>query len=175
MLTLHFEKGGSGHWKIDAHVVLSFVFPTKKLTLFFMGEGKFYPAKIFLLILKNYQRFFREPNLVLKVFWKFQVNSMPILTLMTILLMTSYGVFFKQNFLYYYKNHHKNNIKQLFIFNLKFLSFILKYPVKSNGHLKLKPFFGPKTLILSQKMLTSSKICWQFNFFLDFMKVLIEC
>ena len=59
------------------------------LTLFFMGEGKFYPAKIFLLILKNYgfglPRFFREPNLVLKVFWKFQVNSMPISTLMTIL------------------------------------------------------------------------------------------
>ena len=29
------------------------------------------------------------------------------------------------------------HIKQLFIFHLKFISFILEYTVKSNGHLKL--------------------------------------
>ena len=144
-----------------------------------MGEGKFYPAKIFLLMLKNYQRFFREPNLVLKVFWKFQVNSMPILTLMTILLVTSYGVFFKQNFLYYYKNHHKNNIKQLFIFHLKFLSFILKYPVKSNGHFEIKtffwtknPYFEPKNADFIKNMLT---IQFFFRFYESSYRVLVVC
>ena len=29
------------------------------------------------------------------------------------------------------------HLKQLFIFHLKFISFILEYTVKSNGHLKL--------------------------------------
>ena len=51
-------------------------FNTLELTLFFVGEGKFYPAKIFILKLKDYGRplafglpqFFSEPNLVLKVF-----------------------------------------------------------------------------------------------------------
>ena len=70
------------------------------------------------------------------------------------------------------------HIKQLFIFRLKFISFILKYPVKDSGHMKLQPFldsfffwnpnFGPK-------MLTSSKICLQFKILLDFIKVLIKC
>ena len=36
-------------------------------------------------------------------------------------------------------------MKQLFIFHLKFISFILKYLVKSNGHLKLQALMDQKS------------------------------
>ena len=83
------------------------------LTHFSWGRVNFTLPKNFL-ILKNYgrpglPRFFRESNLVLKIFWKFQVNSMPISTLMTVLWGDFTQCFLKQNFLYYYKNHRKNN------------------------------------------------------------------
>ena len=42
-------------------------------------------------------RFFSEQNLVLKVYWNFQVNSMPISTLMTILSGDVIQCFLKEN------------------------------------------------------------------------------
>ena len=83
------------------------------LTLFFMGEGKFYPAKIFL------------PNLVLKVFWKFQFNSMPISKLLTILWGEVIQCFLKQNFLYYYKNYATSRCHNL----LNIYSFLLMFDI----------------------------------------------
>ena len=99
-----------------------FISVTRTLILFFMGEGKFYTDKIFLLILKHWKinikkywkivnieklrqalglpRFFSKPDLVSKVFWKFQISSMPISTLMTILWGDVIRCFLKQNFLY---------------------------------------------------------------------------
>ena len=74
------------------------------LTLFFMGEGKCYPAKIFLLILKNYRRqtfglpqFLGEPNFVLKVFWKLQINNVTISTLTATLWSDVIRCFLKKN------------------------------------------------------------------------------
>ena len=45
----------------------------------------------------SHQRFFSKQNLVLKVYWNFQVNSMPISTLMTILSGDVIQCFLKEN------------------------------------------------------------------------------
>ena len=97
------------------------------LTLFFTGKGKFYHAKFFFFNIEKSQQafglpqFFREPNLVLKVFWKFQVNSMPLSTLMTILCGDVIRRFLKQNFLYCYKNYATSKCHNL----LNICSFLL--------------------------------------------------
>ena len=81
---------------------------------------------------------------------------MPISTLMIIL----WGdVIPKEKQLKTIKTKNKKNkdkgqafghIKQLFIFRLKFISFILKYPVKDSGHMKLQPFLDSFFFLKSQ-------------------------
>ena len=71
------------------------------LTLFFMGG--ILPCQNFSFNIEKLRqafglpRFFSEQNLVLKVYWNFQVNSMPISTLMTILSGDVIQCFLKEN------------------------------------------------------------------------------
>ena len=66
-------------------------------------------------------QFFNKPNLVLKFFWKFLVNTMPISRSMTILWGEVIRCFLLQNFLYYYKYyatskyHNHLNIYSFFL------------------------------------------------------------
>ena len=83
-------------------------------------------------------QFFSEPNLVLKVFWKFQVNNMPISTLMTIL----WGSVIR----YFLKKNNKNNKDK----KLK----TIKTNVKHSLFWTENPNFGPKNADLIENMLT---------------------
>ena len=61
------------------------------------------------------------------------------------------------------------HIKQLFIFRLKFISFILKYPVKDSGHMKLQPFldsfFFFEIPILDQKCWLHQKYAYNSKYY----------